>query len=65
MKNVLTVLTIVAGLCLLTTTAARAQPGSGGPAPAGGPTSTPIDGGATLLLAGGVGYALKRLRDRL
>lgn len=49
---------------------AGAQPGSGGPGPApvpdpvpgGGPTEVPLDGGASLLLAGGVAYGLKRLR---
>jgi len=28
------------------------------------PTAIPIDGGASLLLAGGVTYGLKKLRDR-
>ena len=41
---------------------ALAQPGSGGPGP--DPTATPLDGGASLLLAGGVAYGLKRLRER-
>ncbi|WP_345222394.1 PID-CTERM protein-sorting domain-containing protein [Hymenobacter koreensis] len=39
-------------------------PGSGGPQPGGSPTVIPIDGGASLLLAGGAAYALKRLRKR-
>ena len=43
--------------------AARAQPGSGGPAP-GAVTSIPVDGGVSLLLAGGVAYGLKQLRNR-
>ncbi|WP_375437287.1 PID-CTERM protein-sorting domain-containing protein [uncultured Hymenobacter sp.] len=33
-------------------------PGSGGPTP----TAVPIDGGASLLLAAGAAYGLKRLR---
>ena len=49
-------------LSLLFSYSAGAQPGSGGPAPGGSPTQVPIDGGASLLLAGGVGYALRRLR---
>lgn len=47
---------------------AVAQPSSGGPGPApvpsSGPTEVPLDGGASLLLAGGVAYGLKRLRER-
>jgi hypothetical protein len=39
---------------------ALAQPGSGGPTP----TTVPIDGGASLLLASGVAISLKKLRDR-
>ena len=47
-------------------TAAVAQPASGGPVPTNttGPTGVPLDGGASLLLAGGVAYGLKRLRTR-
>lgn len=46
--------------------AAHAQtPGTGGPQPsAPDPTQVPIDGGASLLLASGVAYGLKRLRTR-
>ncbi len=46
---------------------AAAQPGSGGPQPGAAPTgpiATPLDGGASLLLAGGVAYGLRRLRQR-
>ena len=43
---------------------AQAQaPADGGPAPSG-PTDTPLDGGASLLLAGGIGYAVRRLKQR-
>ena len=38
-------------------------PADGGPTPAA-PTATPLDGGASLLLVGGIGYALKRLRRK-
>lgn len=38
-----------------------AQPDTGGPAQAA-PTAIPLDGGVSLLLAGGVGYAIRRLR---
>ena len=56
-------------VCLLgfaTTAQAQAtDPGSGGPTPTNTPaTEVPIDGGASLLLAGGVALGLKKLRDR-
>jgi hypothetical protein len=46
---------------------ALAQPGSGGPGPGTPttpttPTDVPLDGGASLLLAAGAAYGLKRLR---
>jgi len=54
--------------CLLAmATTALAQPGGGGPIPGGGgpgPTPVPIDGGASLLLAAGAAYGLKKLRAR-
>ena len=43
---------------------AAAQPGSGGPTPGATVTAVPIDGGASLLLAGGVAFGLKQLRAR-
>ena len=56
-------------VCLLgAATPALAQsgdPGSGGPTPTNpNPTQVPIDGGASLLLASGVAFGLKKLRDR-
>ncbi|PJJ47866.1 PID-CTERM protein-sorting domain-containing protein [Hymenobacter chitinivorans] len=45
----------------LTSGPASAQgPGLGGPQP--GATTAPIDGGASLLLAAGAAYGLRRLR---
>ena len=38
-----------------------AQPGGGGPDP---DPSVPLDGGVSLLVAAGVGYALKKARDK-
>jgi len=51
---------------LLAATASKAQtPSTGGPTPqAPDPTAVPLDGGASLLLAGGVAYGLRRLRAR-
>ena len=46
---------------------ALAQPGSGGPGPGTttpDPTAVPLDGGASLLLASGVAYGIKHLRNR-
>ncbi|WP_151089233.1 PID-CTERM protein-sorting domain-containing protein [Hymenobacter baengnokdamensis] len=54
----------LASAFILVTLLAKAQaPGSGGPAPQD-PTAVPLDGGASLLLASGVAYGLKRLRAR-
>jgi hypothetical protein len=38
--------------------------GGGVPTPLPDPTQVPIDGGASLLLASGVAYGLRRLRQR-
>ena len=66
MKHFLTYTTLVTAIWGLTTLAARAQPTTGGPTPGTTPTPTPvpIDGGASLLLAGGIGYAVRKLRQR-
>ena len=45
---------------LLVALVSHAQPGSGGPTP----TGAPIDGGISVLLAGGAAYAVRRLRRR-
>lgn len=37
---------------------------TGGPTPGGSPTAIPLDGGVSLLLAGGVAYGIKHLRNR-
>ena len=55
-------------LLLLTLPAAAQDPGTGEDSPGGpqqqAPTGVPLDGGASLLLAGGVAYGLRRLRAR-
>ena len=44
---------------------AQGVPGnSGGPIPGVSPTAIPLDGGVSLLLAGGVAYGIKHLRNR-
>lgn len=52
---------LLTGLLFTAIYTAHAQPGSGGPQPSG-PISTPLDGGASLLLAGAVAYGVRRLR---
>ena len=47
---------------LLLAVASHAQPSNGGPTP--NPTGAPIDGGVSLLLAGGAAYAVRHLRRR-
>ncbi|MBF9238671.1 hypothetical protein I2I05_14800 [Hymenobacter sp. BT683] len=53
-------------LCVLTSLPTFAQPSSGGPTPANPlePAAVPIDGGVSLLLAGGVAYGIKQLKAR-
>lgn len=51
---------LVLGACSL---ALAQAPADGGPVPTG-PTPTPLDGGASLLLAGGLAYGLRRLKQR-
>ena len=61
-------LLITAALLLSVGGLAQAQaPSTGGPTPstpAPDPTEVPIDGGASLLLASGVAYGLRRLRQK-
>ena len=45
-------------------TAMAQAPADGGPSPTVAPTAIPLDGGISLLLAGGVAYGLKQLRNR-
>ncbi|WP_083320735.1 PID-CTERM protein-sorting domain-containing protein [Hymenobacter glacialis] len=54
-------------IVLVATSVAVAQgPVTGGPTPGTtpDPTAVPIDGGVSLLLAGGVAYGLRHLRSR-
>ena len=68
MKNLTSAFRLVftaASVCLLAgaLTPVLGQPTTGGPTPGTPPTSVPVDGGASLLLAAGATYGLKRLRD--
>jgi hypothetical protein len=59
----------VAGL-LLSASASFAQPSTGGPGPTTpdpttpDPTAVPLDGGASLLVAAGIGFGIRKLRAR-
>lgn len=65
MKSIFSSAARLLALYALTSLPALAQPGSGGPTPGTtAPTETPLDGGASLLLAGGATYALQHLRKR-
>lgn len=56
---------LIAGLSLFALAGSAQTPGSGGPAPqAPSATPVPLDGGASLLLASGVAYGLRKLRQR-
>ena len=60
MKSGILTTALVLGACSL---ALAQAPADGGPTPVA-PTATPLDGGASLLLAGGIGYAVRKLRQR-
>ena len=67
LSRCLTGMTLTLGM-LLAAGPAVAQdedPGSTGPQPGAPPaTGVPLDGGASLLLAGGAAYAFQKLRSR-
>ena len=73
MKNFTSVsscLALAVGLVVALGAGQPAKAQDGEPGPGGGvpttppPTSVPLDGGASLLLAGGVAYGLRQLRQR-
>lgn len=64
MKHLVNSTLLLIAIWALTSLSALAQPTSTGPAPGAPAATVPIDGGASLLLAGGVAYGLRRLRTR-
>jgi hypothetical protein len=62
MKNSLKIFKLMmVAVLILSTTAVFAQPPT---LPEGEPSEVPIDGGLSLLVAAGVGYAVKRKKDQ-
>lgn len=60
-RSLLRLALATAGFWLATgTLATRAQPSTGGPAPQA-PAAVPLDGGASLLVAAGIGLGWRRL----
>ena len=65
MKFTLFSTTGVVALSVFLSLSAVAQPSTGGPAPGTPPpAAVPLDGGASLLLAGGVAYGIRQLHAR-
>ncbi len=60
-KLLFTLLVIVAFIFLPSLSHAQRGPGGDPDAP---PTGIPFDGGLTLILAAGAGYAIKKARDK-
>jgi len=58
-RIIINTLLVIAVICL--PSLLHAQPGFGG---AEDVVDTPVDGGLTLLVAAGVGYGAKKLRDK-
>ena len=61
MKSRILTAALVLGACSL---ALAQAPADGGPTPTAAVTAVPLDAGASLLLAGGLAYGLRRLRQR-
>ena len=58
---------LIVSVLLLAVASVKADPGDPGnlgPQPGPQPTSVPVDGGASLLLAAGGSYAIKKLKNR-
>jgi hypothetical protein len=62
MKKIFTIQTILILIILMLPSLVHAS--SGPDTTPGDPDSAPIDGGLSLLIAGGVGYGVKKLREK-
>ncbi len=61
LKSICTLLIAIAFSCLPSLSHAQRGPGGDPDAP---PLGIPFDGGLTLILAAGAGYAIKKARDK-
>ncbi|MDE3236301.1 MAG: hypothetical protein KGO81_10130 [Bacteroidota bacterium] len=59
MKKEKIITSIILGIIIVLPVLVHAQP----PDP-GGDVNAPLDGGLSLLIAGGVGYGIKKIRDK-
>jgi len=62
MKKILNIQTLMLMIVLLLPVLVHA--GGGVSDPGSDPDSAPIDGGLSLLIAGGVGYGVKKMREK-
>ena len=53
-----------AAIMLMLAVAAQAQPGGGGGGFGDDPIDVPVDGGLSILAVAGIGYGIKKLKDR-
>jgi hypothetical protein len=53
-----------ASIMLLLAIAAQAQPGGGGGGFGDDPIDVPVDGGLSILAVAGIGYGIKKLKER-
>ncbi len=60
MKKIFNIQTLVILIIIFLPSLSHAQPSN----VPGNPDSAPIDGGLSLLIAGGVGYGVKRIREK-
>jgi hypothetical protein len=53
-----------AAIMLMLAVAAQAQPGGGGGGFGDDPIDVPVDGGLSILAVAGIGYGIKKLKER-
>ena len=53
-----------AAIMMMLAVAAQAQPGGGGGGFGDDPIDVPVDGGLSILAVAGIGYGIKKLKER-